>query len=157
MSPLPVQPEPLLNELLANRVAQATFFAWATAQVLKVLIELIWRRRLDLRLLTSAGGMPSSHSAIVCALATAVGMHDGVSSSLFAITLVLAVVVMYDAAGVRRAAGVQARILNQIIDELFQGHPISETRLRELIGHTPIQVFVGAALGILLAWAWMRS
>lgn len=157
MSPLPVQPEPLLNELLANQVAQATFFAWATAQVLKVLIELIWRRKLDLRLLTSAGGMPSSHSAIVCALATAVGMHDGVSSSLFAITLVLAVVVMYDAAGVRRAAGVQARILNQIIDELFQGHPISETRLRELIGHTPIQVFVGAALGILLAWAWMRS
>ena len=146
-----------MNELLANRVAQATFFAWATAQVLKVLIELIWRRKLDLRLLTSAGGMPSSHSAIVCALATAVGMHDGVSSSLFAITLVLAVVVMYDAAGVRRAAGVQARILNQIIDELFQGHPISETRLRELIGHTPIQVFVGAALGILLAWAWMRS
>ncbi|MGE5262058.1 MAG: divergent PAP2 family protein [Acidobacteriota bacterium] len=146
-----------MNELLANRVAQATFFAWATAQVLKVLIELLWRRKLDLRLLTSAGGMPSSHSAIVCALATAVGMHDGVSSSLFAITLVLAVVVMYDAAGVRRAAGVQARILNQIIDELFQGHPISETRLRELIGHTPIQVFVGAALGILLAWAWMRS
>lgn len=146
-----------MNELLANQVAQATFFAWATAQVLKVLIELIWRRKLDLRLLTSAGGMPSSHSAIVCALATAVGIHDGVSSSLFAITLVLAVVVMYDAAGVRRAAGVQARILNQIIDELFQGHPISETRLRELIGHTPIQVFVGAALGILLAWAWMRS
>lgn len=145
-----------MNELLANQVAQATFFAWATAQVLKVLIELIWRRKLDLRLLTSAGGMPSSHSAIVCALATAVGIHDGVSSSLFAISLVLAVVVMYDAAGVRRAAGVQARILNQIIDELFQGHPISETRLRELIGHTPIQVVVGAALGIVLSWAWMR-
>lgn len=156
MSPLPVYPEFSLNELLANQVAQATFFAWAVAQVLKVLIELIWRRKLDLRLLTSAGGMPSSHSAIVCALATAVGMHDGVSSSLFAISLVLAVVVMYDAAGVRRAAGVQARILNQIIDELFQGHPISETRLRELIGHTPIQVFVGAALGIVLSWAWMR-
>jgi acid phosphatase family membrane protein YuiD len=156
MSPLPVHPEFSLNELLANQVAQATFFAWATAQVLKVLIELIWRRKLDLRLLTSAGGMPSSHSAIVCALATAVGIHDGVSSSLFAITLVLAVVVMYDAAGVRRAAGVQARILNQIIDELFQGHPISETRLRELIGHTPIQVVVGAALGIVLSWAWMR-
>ena len=146
-----------MNELLANRVAQATFFAWTTAQILKVVIELIWRRKLDLRLLTSAGGMPSSHSANVCALATAVGMHDGVSSSLFAITLVLAVVEMYDAAGVRRDAGVQARILNQIIDELFQGHPISETRLRELIGHTPIQVVVGAALGILLAWAWMRS
>ncbi len=145
-----------MNELLANRVAQATFFAWATAQVLKVIIELILRHKLNLRLLTSAGGMPSSHSAIVCALATAVGMHDGVSSSLFAVSLVLAVVVMYDAAGVRRAAGIQARILNQIIDELFQGHPISETRLRELIGHTPVQVFVGAALGILFAWAWLK-
>jgi uncharacterized protein len=146
-----------LNEFLANQVAQATFFAWAIAQILKVLIELIWRRRLNLRLLTSAGGMPSSHSATVCALATAIGIHDGVSSSLFAMSLVLATVVMYDAAGVRRAAGIQARILNQIIDELFQGHPISETRLRELLGHTPVQVMVGAALGILLAWAWLRS
>ncbi len=146
-----------MNELLANRVAQATFFAWAIAQILKVIIELIWKHKLNLRLLTSAGGMPSSHSATVCALATAIAMHDGMSSSLFAISLVLATVVMYDAAGVRRAAGIQARILNQIIDELFQGHPISEVRLRELLGHTPFQVVVGAALGIVLAWAWLKS
>ncbi|MBI4789069.1 MAG: divergent PAP2 family protein [Chloroflexi bacterium] len=145
-----------MSDLLANRVAQATFFAWAIAQLLKVLIELIWRRKLNLRLLTSAGGMPSSHSATVCALATAIAMHDGMTSSLFAVSLVLATVVMYDAAGVRRAAGIQARILNQIIDELFQGHPISETRLRELLGHTPVQVVVGAALGILIAWAWLK-
>ena len=145
-----------MSELLANRVAQATFFAWAIAQILKVLIELIWKRKLNLRLLTSAGGMPSSHSATVCALATAIAMQDGTSSSLFAMSLVLATVVMYDAAGVRRAAGIQARLLNQIIDELFQGHPISETRLRELLGHTPIQVVVGAALGIFLAWAWLK-
>jgi uncharacterized protein len=145
-----------LNELLENRVAQATFFAWATAQVLKVIIELIWRRKLNLRLLTSAGGMPSSHSASVCALTTAVAMRDGMSSSLFAVSVVFATIVMYDAAGVRRAAGIQARILNQIIDELFQGHPISETHLRELLGHTPVQVFVGAALGIVMAWAWLK-
>lgn len=145
-----------MGELFANRVLQATFVAWVTAQILKVLIELIWKHRLDLRLLTSAGGMPSSHSATVCGLATAVALHDGLSSTLFAIAVVLAVVVMYDAAGVRRAAGIQARILNQIIDELFQGHPISETHLRELLGHTPIQVFAGAVLGIALAWAWMR-
>jgi acid phosphatase family membrane protein YuiD len=145
-----------LSELFGNRVLQATFVAWVTAQILKVLIELIWKHRLDLRLLTSAGGMPSSHSATVCGLATAVALHDGLSSTLFAISLVLAVVVMYDAAGVRRAAGIQARILNQIIDELFQGHPISETHLRELLGHTPIQVFAGAVLGVALAWAWMR-
>ncbi len=146
-----------MDALLANRVLMATTFAWAIAQILKVLIELIWKHRLDLSLLTSAGGMPSSHSATVCALATAVALREGIASTLFAISVVLAVVVMYDAAGVRRAAGIQARILNQIIDELFQGHPISETRLRELLGHTPIQVFVGAALGMLLAWLWMRA
>ncbi len=145
-----------MGELFANRVLQATFIAWVTAQILKVVIELIWKHRLDLRLLTSAGGMPSSHSATVCGLATAVALHDGLSSTLFAISLVLAVVVMYDAAGVRRAAGIQARILNQIIDELFQGHPISETHLRELLGHTPIQVFAGAILGVALAWTWMK-
>ncbi len=145
-----------MSELFANRVLQATFVAWVTAQILKVLVELLWKHRLDLRLLTSAGGMPSSHSATVCGLATAVAIHDGLSSTLFAISVVLAVVVMYDAAGVRRAAGVQARILNQIIDELFQGHPISETHLRELLGHTPIQVIVGAVLGIALAWAWTK-
>ncbi len=146
-----------MDGLFANRVLWATAIAWAIAQILKVLIELIWKHHLDLSLLTSAGGMPSSHSATVCALATAVAMREGLASSLFAMCVVLAVVVMYDAAGVRRAAGIQARILNQIIDELFQGHPISETHLRELLGHTPIQVFVGAALGIVLAWLYMRS
>lgn len=146
-----------MNELLANRIAQATFISWAVAQILKVLVELIWRQKLNLRLLTSAGGMPSSHSASVCALATAVAIREGTSSTLFVVTLLLAIIVMFDAAGVRRAASIQARILNQIIDELFQGHPISETRLRELIGHTPIEVFAGAVLGITGSWWWMTK
>lgn len=144
-----------MNELLANRVAQATFVSWAIAQILKVLVELVWRHKLNLRLLTSAGGMPSSHSASVCALATAVGIREGASSTLFVVALLFAIIVMYDAAGVRRAASIQARILNQIIDELFQGHPISETRLRELLGHTPIEVVAGAVLGISGSWWWM--
>ena len=146
-----------MNELLANRIAQATFVSWAIAQVLKVLIELIWRRKLNLRLLTSAGGMPSSHSASVCALATAIAIREGAGSTLFVLSIVFAIVVMYDAAGVRLAASIQARILNQIIDELFQGHPISETRLRELIGHTPIEVFAGAVLGIAGSWWWLTQ
>jgi hypothetical protein len=99
--------------------------------------------------------MPSSHSALVCALATAIGIKEGLSSTLFALAFALAVIVMYDAAGVRRAAMMQARILNQIVDELFQGHPISETRLRELLGHTPFEVVVGAILGVVGAWWWM--
>jgi len=144
-----------VNEFFANPVAQAVFVPWATAQILKVIIEFIWHHKLNLRLLTSAGGMPSSHSATVCALATAVAIQEGTGSSIFAIACVLAVIVMYDAAGVRRAASIQARILNQIIDELFQGHPISETHLRELLGHTPIEVVAGAALGIAGAWWWL--
>ncbi len=141
--------------LLDNTVFQATFFCWALAQILKFLIELLYRRRVNFRLLTTAGGMPSSHSAAVSSLSTAIAIHDGVSSSLFVMSLVLAAITMYDAAGVRRAASIQARILNQIIDELFQGHPISETRLRELLGHTPVEVFVGMMLGIVGAWWWM--
>lgn len=92
--------------------------------------------------------MPSSHSALVTSLATATGRVAGVDSILFAITFVLASIVMYDAAGVRRAVSLQARILNQMIDEAFQGKPFAEKRLRELIGHTPTQVIVGGLLGI---------
>ncbi len=146
-----------MDDLVGNRILQATFIAWALAQTLKVVIDLIRKRRFDLRLLTSEGGMPSSHTATVSALATAIGITEGMASSLFAVASVLAVVVMYDATGVRRSTGIQARILNQIIDELFQGHPISETHLRELLGHTPIQVFAGAALGILVSWLWLQS
>ncbi len=146
-----------MNELLANRIAQATFISWAVAQLLKVLVELLWRHKLNLGLLTSAGGMPSSHSASVCALTAAIAIREGTGSTLFVLSLIFAIIVMYDAAGVRRAASIQARILNQIIDELFQGHPISETHLRELIGHTPIEVFAGAVLGIAGAWWWMTK
>ncbi len=144
-----------MAEFLGNRVFQATFVSWAIAQVLKFFVELIYRRHLDVRMLTTAGGMPSSHSASVSALATAIAIHDGAGSSLFVLSVVFAAITMYDAAGVRRAAMIQARILNQIIDELFQGHPISEVRLRELLGHTPVEVVVGMVLGIVGSYWWM--
>src|SRR6266487_227244 len=135
------------NSLLDNRVLLAAFLAWAVAQVTKTVYELFKERRLVLSRLVSSGGMPSSHSALVTGLATATARTTGVGSAAFAITVVLASIVMYDAAGVRRAVSIQARILNQMIDEAFQGHPFAEKRLRELIGHTPVQVIVGALLG----------
>lgn len=136
------------NSLLDNRILLAAFLAWAVAQVSKTFIDLVQQRRLVLSRLVSSGGMPSSHSALVTGLATATGRVSGVGSATFAIAVVVASIVMYDAAGVRRAVSIQARILNQMIDELFEGKPLAEKRLRELIGHTPIQVFVGALLGI---------
>ncbi|EFH86466.1 MULTISPECIES: divergent PAP2 family protein [Ktedonobacter] len=136
------------DTLLDNHVLLASVLAWALAQVSKTVGEIIKERRLVLSRLVSSGGMPSSHSALVTGLATAVGRVMGISSPAFAIAAVLAGIVMYDAAGVRRAVSIQARILNQMIDEAFQGHPFAEKRLRELIGHTPIQVFVGGLLGI---------
>ncbi len=139
-----------MSTLLSNRILVAAFLAWLIAQVSKTLFELIQQRKLILSRLVSSGGMPSSHTALVTGLATATGREMGLGSAAFAIAVVLASIVMYDAAGVRRAVSIQARILNQMIDEVFQGRPIAEKRLRELIGHTPIQVFVGALLGIVI-------
>jgi acid phosphatase family membrane protein YuiD len=138
----------MTNTLLDNRILVASFVAWAVAQVSKTIIDLIQQRKLILGRLVSSGGMPSSHSALVTGLATATGRVAGIDSAAFAITVILASIVMYDAAGVRRAVSIQARILNQMIDEAFQGSPMAEKRLRELIGHTPIQVIVGGLLGI---------
>ncbi len=140
-----------MGSLFDNRILIASSLAWLVAQISKTIYELIRQRELRLSRLVSSGGMPSSHSALVTGLATATGRVLGVSSGAFAITVVLASIVMYDAAGVRRAVSIQARILNQMIDEAFQGHPFAEKRLRELIGHTPIQVFVGGLLGIGIA------
>ena len=139
------------SSLLNNRILMAALLAWAVAQVVKTIYELVRERKLVISRLVSSGGMPSSHSALVTGLATAAGRVSGLSSASFAIAVVLAAIVMYDAAGVRRAVSIQARILNQMIDEAFQGHPFAEKRLRELIGHTPVQVIVGGLLGIFIA------
>lgn len=115
---------------------------------------LLQERKFDLWRLVSAGGMPSSHSALVSSLATEIGIKDGVQSSIFALGVVFAAVVMYDAAGIRQAVSIQARILNKILDDYFARQQWNEERLRELLGHTRIEVFVGAMLGILIAFLW---
>jgi len=137
-----------MKTIFDNRILVAAFAAWAIAQLSKTLFELFRYRQLKLSRLVSSGGMPSSHSALVTGLAAATGRMTGIDSAAFAITIVLAGIVMYDAAGVRRAVSIQARILNQMIDEAFQGKPFAEKRLRELIGHTPLQVIVGGLLGV---------
>lgn len=137
-----------MQALFGNHILVAAFLAWFAAQVSKTVYECIRYRQIKLSRLVSSGGMPSSHSALVTGLATAAGRMAGIGSPTFAIAAVLAGIVMYDAAGVRRAVSIQARILNQMIDEAFQGKPFAEKRLRELIGHTPVQVLVGALLGV---------
>jgi acid phosphatase family membrane protein YuiD len=125
--------------------------AWALAQLIKLLIDSVTRRRLDLSRLAAMGGMPSSHTALVASLTTVVGTKVGVQSPLFAICAIFSAVVMYDATGIRRAAGQQAHVLNRILDDVFHQHGIREERLRELIGHTPVEVLVGGILGVVVA------
>jgi acid phosphatase family membrane protein YuiD len=130
------------------RFLLAPLVAWAFAQVAKVILASMKARRLNLRVLADPGGMPSSHSAIVMGLATAVGKYDGWTHAPFAIALIFSFVVMYDAAGVRRAAGKQAAVLNRLVQDLMNMRGVQETELRELLGHTPVEVLVGAVLGI---------
>jgi uncharacterized protein len=133
-----------LNFLLAPLVA------WTIAQAAKLLLTSYRQRRLNLRVLAETGGMPSSHSAIVMGLTTAVGKYAGVTSAPFAIALIFTFVVMYDAAGLRRAAGRQAEVLNRLVEDLVHMRGVQELRLRELLGHTPFEVIVGAAIGLVV-------
>lgn len=146
-----------VSEIFHNQILVIALLACFTAQGLKVIIELIRDREVNFRYLVTTGGMPSAHSALVGALATAIGQSMGWSSPEFAIACLFAVIVMYDAAGVRQAAGKQAKILNQITDELFQeGHNFNEEKLKELLGHTPFQVLVGLSLGIVIAMLYSK-
>lgn len=142
-----------ISQILDNRILLVAIAACLIAQVLKLTIDTIQNGKLSVKVLTTTGGMPSAHSALVTALATGVGQSLGWQSAEFAIATIFAIVVMYDAAGVRQAAGKQARILNQIIDELFSdNHEFNEEKLKELLGHTPVQVIAGSVLGIAITW-----
>jgi len=137
--------------LIHNVVFWAGLCGWFVAQFTKLLCHFVQSRKIDFRFLISTGGMPSAHSAMACGLATAVALVSGMGSPLFAVTLAFAIVVMFDAQTVRRAAGVQARVLNQIVDELFTEHHLSQQKLKEFLGHTPLEVFFGMVMGILMA------
>ncbi|MBM3166280.1 MAG: divergent PAP2 family protein [Chloroflexi bacterium] len=144
-----------MESLLTNKIIWVPAAAWVVAQVLKLVIASIREKRFMLSYLTTMGGMPSSHTALVCALATTIAVVEGLGSPLFAVAAFFALIVMYDAAGVRQTVGNQSVMLNRLLDELFKGkakvNPEFEQRLRELIGHTNFQVIAGALLGIAFA------
>jgi len=141
-----------MNTVFAGNVSVlSALLAWTLAQSIKMATIYRKSKRLDFSALVSTGGMPSAHSAMVCALATSVGLREGMNSSLFALTLAFALVVMFDAQSVRRAAGQQARTLNRIVDELFQHHHLSHQKLAELLGHTRMEVFAGFLTGVGMA------
>ena len=139
--------------LFGNRIADVVFIAWFIAQFYKVLSCAVLEKTVDIRRLWGTGGMPSSHSSTVTSLAASVAVVEGMQSTIFSVALILAIVVMYDAAGIRRAAGKQAGVLNKIVERL--AHKIEEKihdeTLKELLGHTPVEVLIGAVLGIVVA------
>lgn len=139
-----------LKDFLSNSVVWTAVLGWVVAQALKIIFT--WDKRLDFKRIVGSGGMPSSHAAFVMSLCMAVGFEMGFNSPTFAVAGVMAFVVMYDATGVRRSAGQQAAILNKLVDSIQAADlPKTEKRLKELLGHTPIEVFAGAILGIIIA------
>jgi len=134
----------------------AVALAWFASQILKVIRGVSTHRKFNFRWLFDTGGMPSSHSASVSSLATSMGLYYGFNSMPFLMALIFAIITMFDAAGVRRSVGRQARILNTMIDDLAAEGKVQEMRLKELLGHTPIEVFAGAFLGALISFLVCR-
>ena len=141
------------NEILSNQVLVSAVAGWIVAQVLKTMLDFALNRTINWERMVGSGGMPSSHSATVCGLTTAAALHYGVSSFEFAVCFVLSMVVMYDATGVRRETGKQAKLLNSILSEnpLKLNAEVLQEKLKEYVGHTPLQVVAGAILGVCLA------
>lgn len=140
-----------LSEFAKNYIFWTSVAAWVIAQSVKVALGIMREKRFNFRWFVGTGGMPSSHAAGASALATSVGITYGFDSAIFAVSLLFTLVVMFDAQGVRHASGKQAVILNKMLDDIYWKKKMDENRLKELLGHTPVQVFAGAILGILVS------
>ncbi len=136
--------------VLQNHVLLSALAAWGLAQGLKIPLDYFHSRRWNWALLLSVGGMPSSHAALVVAAAHAIGLYEGFGTPLFGLAVVICMVVIYDATGIRRQAGIHAQTINILVDELLKGHPVSETQLREVLGHTPLEAAGGFVLGLVV-------
>jgi uncharacterized protein len=137
--------------ILSNPALIAALVAWALAQIIKIPLEYVQRRRWDFALLFRAGGMPSSHSALVTACAHSIGLYYGFDTPMFALSAVVAMIVIYDATGIRRQAGRHASIINAMIRDLASGHHLHGEQLREVLGHTPLEALGGTLFGLLVA------
>jgi hypothetical protein len=147
---------PFFDGVLHNHALQTALLAWFIAQILKPPLEYLRKGKWNWGLFFSAGGMPSSHSALMVGATAGIGLHEGFETSVFALAVAITMIVVYDAAGVRRQAGIQAHKINILIEELLAGHPISDKQLLEALGHTPMEVFGGVFLGIAVAIAhWL--
>lgn len=143
-------------ELLQNKALVAGLIGWGLAQIIKIPLDYLRSRRWNWALLFTTGGMPSSHSALMTGTVFAIGLYNGFDNSLFALGVAITMIVTYDAANVRRQAGIHAQRINIIFEELLRGHPINEKDLREVLGHTPLEVFGGILLGLIVATAqWL--
>jgi len=138
-------------QIFKNKILMTTLSAWLIAQTIKVTIGVLREKKFDFRWFIGTGGMPSSHASGASCLATAIGLEYGFNSIYFALAASFAIVVMFDAQGVRRATGKQARILNKITEDIYWQGRIDEARLRELVGHTPVEVIIGFLLGAAIA------
>ena len=140
--------------LTGNKILMSAVAGWFVAQVLKTIIHTLVTKKFEPERLTGSGGMPSSHSSTVCAMATASGLVYGLGSFEFAVTVIIAIIVMHDAMGVRLETGKQAKLLNEIVETFrtINGKKLAEEKLKEFVGHTPHQVLVGALLGILIGF-----
>ena len=140
-----------LGNVLQNHILLTGLASWILAQALKIPLDLFQSRHWNWALFFAAGGMPSSHSALVTSTAAAVGLHYGFDNPVFGVATALAMIVVYDATGIRRQAGMQARQINILVEELLKGHPISQEHLREVLGHTPLEAIGGMFLGLVMA------
>lgn len=142
--------EGIIDFIIEYKYIVVPFFVWFFIQLFKLITEIIKTKKFNFKKIMQAGGMPSSHTAVVVSLTTMVGKSEGITSPIFGVSLIFAFIVMYDATGVRRAAGKQAKILNKIVNTPgLTGVEVSE-KLVEVLGHTPIQVFVGALIGVIV-------
>lgn len=144
----------MFHGLVRNEHVRIAFLSMIMAQALKIFFYYVKHKKFNFRVFVQASGMPSSHTSMVMALTTTVGISEGWDSVAFAIALIFSTTVMYDAAGVRQAAGKQARILNMMMEDIFTKKKITEYRLKELLGHTPLEVVFGAILGIVVAFSY---